>query len=891
MNSSKDGNGHITLYAYDTNGNMTSKSLPDMVTGSYDTWNYTYNSFGEVVTVTDPLGAAGDPNHTTVNTYDSNGNLLSTKTPSPDGGTTPGSTTSFTYYANGSLKTITDPLGNVTTIAYYPSGLINTVTDAANHVTTYVYDNRGNRTSVTDAANNQTQFQYDVMNRLTKIIYPDNSSVQFGYDYRGRRTSVTDQNGKVTQYAYDDADRLLTVTDAQTPTAGVTTYGYDTENDLTDIWDTKSNHTRFVYFPGQYLYETIFPSGSAETYTWDNNNNLTTKTDRNGNYFSYTYDYQNHLYEKQLPMVGYTAYYTYDAAGRLTQVADYNSGSTGTYSFAYDNMNRMTSTTTTYNFTTAGPWTVQYGYDAASNRTSMTDPQGTQTTYTYDVLNRLTNLANSWAGTFGFYYDNLSRRTQLTRSNGMTTTYNYDQLSRLLSVVHQAGSTTLDGANYTYDNAGNRLSKTDLQANVTSNYAYDAIYQLLQVTQGASTTESYTYDLVGNRLSSLGLSPYQFNSSNELTSTPSATYSYDSNGNTKAKVDASGTTSYTWDPENRLKQVTLPGSGGTVTFKYDPFGRRVQKSGPNGTKNYLYDGRDLVEEVDSSGNVLARYTQGPGVDQPLSQLRSGTTSYYQQDVLGSVTSLSDGSGTLAKTYTYDSFGKVTASTGTLTNPFQYTGREFDQETGIYEYRTRYYDPSIGRFVSEDTIHFRGGVNFYAYALNRPTHFVDPTGKVSIAPGFSPQCLADILSALQILKNRPPACCGWFSSHGLGLSLPQLLDNPAFTIYYQPKHESVRGRDTLGYINQPGEPFDIYLTVDGCGSGPSHIAQDLVHELAHLTLGHFAYPITDAEHQNVSNVEQICGFTIQGPRSNIGVTAAPTEVPTIPSQVPDNRIKE
>jgi len=79
---------------------------------------------------------------------------------------------------------------------------------------------------------------------------------------------------------------------------------------------------------------------------------------------------------------------------------------------------------------------------------------------------------------------------------------------------------------------GNRLSKTDLYANVTSNYAYDAIYQLLQVTQGTSTTESYTYDIVGNRLSSLGLSTYQYNSSNELTSTGLGSYTYDHNGNT-----------------------------------------------------------------------------------------------------------------------------------------------------------------------------------------------------------------------------------------------------------------------------------------------------------------------------------------------------------------------
>jgi len=212
----------------------------------------------------------------------------------------------------------------------------------------------------------------------------------------------------------------------------------------------------------------------------------------------------------------YQVNYSYDPAGRLTQVADSGTGSTGTYSFAYDNMNRLISTTTDYSFDSAGAFTVQYGYDAASNRTSMTDPQGGQTTYGYDTLNRLTSLSYG-SQTFGFGYDALSRRTSLTRPNGVSTSYDYDNLSRLLSVLHTSGSTTLDGASYTYDTAGNRTSKTDLRTSVTSNYTYDAIYQLLQVTQGTSTTESYTYDLVGNRLSSLGVSPYVYNSSNELT--------------------------------------------------------------------------------------------------------------------------------------------------------------------------------------------------------------------------------------------------------------------------------------------------------------------------------------------------------------------------------------
>jgi RHS repeat-associated protein len=189
---------------------------------------------------------------------------------------------------------------------------------------------------------------------------------------------------------------------------------------------------------------------------------------------------------------------------------------------------------------------------------------------------------------------------------------------------------------------------------------------------------------------------------------------FDANGNTLS--DPSGK-QYTWDFENRLVQAVVPG---TVTFKYDPFGRRIQKSSPLGTTNYLYDGMNLLEEVDNSGNVLARYTQGASVDEELSELRANTTSYYDADGLGSITSLGNGAGALANTYTYDSFGKLTASTGTLTNPFQFTGREFDQETGIYYYRMRYYDSNSGRFVSEDPAAFDlQWPNLFSYVKNSP----------------------------------------------------------------------------------------------------------------------------------------------------------------------------
>jgi RHS repeat-associated protein len=121
------------------------------------------------------------------------------------------------------------------------------------------------------------------------------------------------------------------------------------------------------------------------------------------------------------------------------------------------------------------------------------------------------------------------------------------------------------------------------------------------------------------------------------------------------------------------------------------------------------------------------FTDSLNIDESLSELISGTTSYYEHDGLGSVSSLSNSAGALANTYTYDSYGKLTASTGTTANPFQYTGREFDAETGIYYYRARYYDENVGRFIGEDPIRFKAGPNFYEYVKGNPVALKDAYG--------------------------------------------------------------------------------------------------------------------------------------------------------------------
>jgi len=156
----------------------------------------------------------------------------------------------------------------------------------------------------------------------------------------------------------------------------------------------------------------------------------------------------------------------------------------------------------------------------------------------------------------------------------------------------------------------------------------------------------------------------------------------------------------------------------------------------------VYDGANLIEETDLGGNMVARYVFGSGIDEPLAVSRGTSTEFYQADGLGSVTSLSTTAGVVSDSFVYDSFGNVISSTGTFSQPFRYTGREWDSETGLYDYRARYYDPAIGRFLSEDPIGFKGGFNFYVYVMNEPTTLIDPFGLQS--PG---QQMAQALSSI------------------------------------------------------------------------------------------------------------------------------------------------
>lgn len=256
--------------------------------------------------------------------------------------------------------------------------------------------------------------------------------------------------------------------------------------------------------------------------------------------------------------------------------------------------------------------------------------------------------------------------------------------------------------------------------------------------------------------------------------------------------------------------MTLPGSGGTVSFKYDPFGRRLYKSSSAGTSIYAYERQTVIEEANASGGVVARYAQGLNIDEPPAMFRSGTTSYYDVDGLNSLTSLSSSAGALSQTYTFDSFGKQTTSSGSLTNPFQYSGRESDSETGLYFYRARYYDRQSGRFISEDP-NDKGSLyeaqNLYVYTENNPVNGTDPFGLYTLKKGGKHPPLPPSPEIDKLLN-----CIE--SSTGLHLTVTSTSED----IPQHPPGTPHRRGLAVDLKYDPGNADKILCAAKGCGAG-------------------------------------------------------------------------
>lgn len=303
-------------------------------------------------------------------------------------------------------------------------------------------------------------------------------------------------------------------------------------------------------------------------------------------------------------------------------------------------------------------------------------------------------------------------------TNQVTENYTFDPQTGLLTnqtAVRQdtSGTTTLLNLSYEYNrlgSAGNLSGKTGHLTKTIDNL-------------NNAKNREYEFDAVGNRTASHRSASYTHQPFNKLTATANATFSYDANGNMLSKSDSTGYWVYGWDHENRM--ISAGKQNKIVRYEYDALGRRVSRSGKTlGSTKYTYDGLDVVMESDFKDGIV-KYQNGPGIDNKLKMLVGGQAKYFLQNHLGSTFGLVDSSGNLTSSASYDSFGN---STNSLPTRYQYTGREYDSFTGLQYNRARWYDPKIGRFISEDPIGFAGGdINVYGYVGNSPLALRDPFG--------------------------------------------------------------------------------------------------------------------------------------------------------------------
>ena len=425
--------------------------------------------------------------------------------------------------------------------------------------------------------------------------------------------------------------------------------------------------------------------------------------------------------------------------------------------------------------------TITQGYDDAGNRESFAIQVGASNgftnTYTYNALNRVDWIQQTGPDVSGksvdIDYDPAGRLGSIKRYAddvvGMLlvadAVYTFDDANRLTHLAYtDAASAVLADYDWQYDDA-NRVTQFISQTDGTATYGYDETDQITSATYDYQDDELQSYDANGNRTDT----GYATDPNNRMSSDGVYQYLYDFEGNRVQRIEnASGaTTEYTWDHRNRLVKITeLDSVGGsvmkTVEYTYDPLNRRVAKtvdddgSGPDPAETtfFLHDGdratRDgagdsIVLQLDDSGDITNRYLQGAEIDQIFADENALAEVLWpladNQGTIRDLATYDDANGIteIVNHITYDAFGQITGEEN-LAEPtadpadhiFAYTGREWDADADLYYYRARWYDPTPGRFLSEDLLGFHAGdVNLNRYVGNGPTNGTDPSGNETI----------------------------------------------------------------------------------------------------------------------------------------------------------------
>ncbi|MEX2962242.1 RHS repeat-associated core domain-containing protein [Microbulbifer sp. TYP-18] len=660
-------------------------------------YNYTYDQYSNLLTQSDTRGVV-------TNTYDNEKpwpiSIISRT----------GRATTINYDTNGNPLSITDPTNAVTSMTWTAQGDLLTNTNALGNQTSLTYNAQGMRLSQTDALNRETRFEYDSLNNIVQITNPENEVMHYQYDILDRMTSSTDGNGNTTTYSYDAAGRITQIV---APNGQAVEYSYD-------------NFGR--------MNQSTFYDGTTHNYQYRSDNLISQIKRPDDVIISLTYDAAKRITRRTIGSEDiYT--YSYNLRDELTSI----SNNTGTVTMAYDGFGRKISQTVNGQATT-------YQYNTEDEVTQLTSLGITQT-HQFDQRGLMTQLDVS-GSTYQYTYDAFEQLTVLGRSGANDTRIQYDVANQITDISHGVNQRNYQ---YQYDQAS-RISQWQGIAGETRNYSYDDVSRVTDV-QSPTTPEEFSYDMLGNRKNNNA----QFDVANRILEDDEFTYSYDVNGNrTEKNNKVTGEVErYTYNSSDQLvRYQNYPDSTSTApvkdySYSYGPLKRRWLKADnlTNTNTQFYWEDVNLIGE--STNGVQRRYILGDMT--PLGFFEAGQIYHYLRDHLGTAHEIIDATGNIVWQGNYITFGEIEETISLINNNLRFAGQYQDTESGLSYNVARYYDPSLGIYVTSDPVGLDDGPNTYSYVYNRPLMLIDPTGEfANFLVGAGIGALLDI--GLQLAQN-------------------------------------------------------------------------------------------------------------------------------------------
>ena len=514
------------------------------------------------------------------------------------------------------------------------------------------------------------------------------------------------------------------------------------KEDIMKLWIDGVYFVQYFYNSLGKVRERIDQTGEKETFQYDEEGNLQLYTDRDGNQIYRLYNvFGEPVYEKAADKNGESPCLTtfrYDSMGRLVQAV----GNGHSYEYEYNEQGYLKEKRS------SGKRLIFYEYDKAGNITCMTDPAGVKTCYSYDLLGRTSRVYNGNGLEVQYSYDCQNRIEQITYGNGIQTRYEYDRDGNLAVLETKAEEKVLFSLACQYDGNGNRVEKKGIQClagdeivPIHTTYQYDIRGQLLEENhQGepVGVVFRYGYDASGNRISKEEngrRTIYAYNGKNQVVTEESAQekihFTYNQQGSMISREGSSGMSRFFYNSKNQ--QIRTETEDGQVQEnRYDAEGLRYEVRENANRIRFVYHQGELLYE---KGGEESSYHLGGGIE---AVWRSEKNHYYHQDEQLSTAFITNEKRQIQNYYQYDAFGNGICQEEDISNKIRYTGQQYDEVTGQYYLRARYYNPIVGRFLQED-VYQGDGLNLYAYCGNNPVRYYDPSGYSGSSHVYNTEC--------------------------------------------------------------------------------------------------------------------------------------------------------